>query len=198
MLLQGYLCLGDICMDLAQYSEAEEIYRKVLSTEEAADNLAGMIFDQERLCDCLMRQGRRNEAEPAIVRAVALETRSARGYAIARKMDPDKYLLTPTSLPLLHLCREDYEEASRLYRGQLGHWSTQPNRPGNIDLGQMQMQLAVTEERRGNIQDAVNAYAKAAEEFEREWCTEHPKVLAALKARATLEAAAAHGVVSGH
>lgn len=186
MLLQGYMCWGDLCTDEGRHSEAEGHYRKALEGDESSDNLAGMIFDLEKVADCLLNQERRAEAETVIERGIALETRHAREFAIRRGMDPDKYLLTPTSLSKLQFCRGEYDEARRLYRAQVEHWGTQAKRPDNIDLGQLQMQLAVAEARSGHVAEAIAAYEGAADAFSREWCEGHPKAVAAREAKAAL------------
>jgi tetratricopeptide (TPR) repeat protein len=188
MLVQGSLCWGDLCTDEGRHVEAEGHYRKALAGDEPHDNIAGMMFDLQRLGDCLIRQERRAEAEAVIERAVAFETRHAREFAISRGMDPDKYLLTPISLPTLHFCREQYEDARRLYRGQVEHWEAQAKRPDNIDIGQLQMKLALADARAGHLEEAIDAYERAASVFERDWCPGHPKALAASVAKAALEA----------
>jgi len=58
----------------------------------------------------LLSQERQADAEKVIERGIALETRHAREFAIRRGLDPDKYVLTPTSLPKLHLCRGEFDE----------------------------------------------------------------------------------------
>jgi tetratricopeptide (TPR) repeat protein len=191
MLLQARLCWGDLCMDEGRYSEAEAHYRKALESDESSDNLAGMIFDLERLSTCLIQQVRQAEAELAIECAITVETRHAREFAFAHGVDPDQYLLTPTSLAKLHFCREQYEDARRLYRAQIEHWETVAKRPDNIDLGELHIQLALAEARTGHFEEAFDAYEKAAAEFEREWCAEHPKVIAVRNAKETLETGAA-------
>jgi tetratricopeptide (TPR) repeat protein len=190
MLLQAHLWWGDLCMDEGRHHEAEEHYRKALEGDESTDNLAGMIFDLQRLSDSLIRQGRRAEAEPVINRGIALEIRSARDYAANRGMNPDEYRLTATSLPDLHFCREEYEDARRLYRAQVEHWKAQVKRPDNIDLGRLQMRVALTEEKLGHLEEAINAHESAADEFEQEWCEGHLKAISARKAKAALEMAA--------
>ena len=193
MLVKGYLCWGDLCSDQGRHAEAEGHYRKALEGDEPGDNLAGIMFDLQQLGECLIRQERRVEAEEVIQRAIAAETRSAREFAIRRGMDPDKCQLTPISLPNLHFCREEYDDARRLFRAQFEHWATVAKRPDNIDLGQMQIRLALAEERAGHLEEAIHAYEQAAVEFEREWCVGHPKAVAARQAMAVLEA----GVRSG-
>jgi tetratricopeptide (TPR) repeat protein len=186
LLVQGYMCWGDLCTDEGRHSEAEGLYRKALEGDEPSDNLAGMIFDLERLSDCLLNQGRQAEAEKAIERGIALETRHAREFAIRRGLDPDRLVLTPTSLPKLHFCRGEYDEARCLYRRQVEHWGTQAKRPDNIDLGQLHMQLALAEARSGHVDAAIEAYEGAADAFGREWCEGHPKAVAAREAKAAL------------
>jgi tetratricopeptide (TPR) repeat protein len=188
MPLQCYLLWGDLCADEGRHSEAEGHYRKALEGDESSDNLAGMIFDLEKVADCLLNQERPGEAEKVIERCIALETRHGREFATRRGMDPDKYLLTPTSLPKLHFCRGEYDEARRLYRAQVEHWGMQAKRPDNIDLGQLQMQLALAEARSGHVEAAMDAYEAAADAFGREWCEGHPKAIAAREAKAALRA----------
>jgi len=103
-------------------------------------------------------------------------------------LDPDKYLLTPISQPTLHFCREQYEDARRLYRAQVEHWEAQAKRQNNIDIGQLQMKLALAEARADHFEEAIDAYERAASAFERDWCPGHPKALAASVAKAALEA----------
>jgi tetratricopeptide (TPR) repeat protein len=135
----------------------------------------------------LMRQNRPSEALPLLERAVELETRSAREFAQKQGMAPDQYrVLTPTSLPALHFCRSEFGEAARLYGGQITNWKSRANRPGNIDLGYLNMQLALSEERQGHLEEAIRAYDEAAKEFECEWCEGHPKTVAARKAKAAV------------
>jgi len=192
MLLEGHLLWGDLCADRGRHSEAEGHYRIALEGDESNHCLAGMIFDLQRLADCLIRQERRAQAERVIERAIALETRHAREYAASHRMDFERHGFTPLSLPRLHFCREQYEDAGRLYRAQVQHWEKQVKRPANIDIGHMQMQVALAEERAGHYEEAIDAYARAAAEFEREWCEGHPKAAAAREAKAALEAGAAH------
>lgn len=190
MLLQAHLCWGDLCMDTDRYSEAEAHYRKALAGDEVTDNLAGLIFDLQRLGTCLIHQDRRAEAQLVLERAITLETRHAREFAVGRGLDPDQYSLTPTSLPKLHFCREQYEDARRIYRAQVEHWSKVAKRPDNIDLGELQIELALAEVRTGHLEDAINAYEQAVAEFAREWCDGHPKSIAARRAKAALEVGA--------
>jgi tetratricopeptide (TPR) repeat protein len=191
MLLQGYGCWGDLCSDQGRLLDAEGHYRKALEGHELGNDAAGIMFDLQRLGECLMRQQRSEEAERVILRAIAAETRSAREFAVKRGMDPDRYQLTPISLPNLHFCREEYDDARRLFRAQVEHWATQEKRPDNIDLGQMQMRLALAEARAGHLEEAGNAYEQAATCFAGEWCEGHPKAVAAREAKAALGVAAA-------
>ncbi len=187
MLTINSVFLGDICVDEERYAEAEIHYRQALEVDESSDNLAGMIREVELLSRLVIRQDRPSEALPLAERAVALETRSARAFAQKQGMDPDQYrIFSTTSLPALHFCRGEFDEAARLYASQIANWKSRANRPGNIDLGYLNMQLALSEQRLGHLDEAISAYDEAAREFEREWCEGHPKVLAARKAKAAV------------
>ncbi len=70
----AYSVWGDICRDEGRYIEAEAHYRTAIEGEEQIGNTAGMIFDLQRLGDALVRQGRRDDAEEVINRAIVLET----------------------------------------------------------------------------------------------------------------------------
>jgi len=189
MIIKGYICWGDICTDQDRHAEAEGHYRKALASETEG-NIAGLIFDLERLGDCLIRQGRRADAEQVIEQAIALETMHGREFLAAQGLDPAGYRMSPSSLPDLSFCREQYEEAQRLYREKSQHWDSQEQRPGNIDLGQLLMQLGLSEERAGHYGEAIQSYQRAAAEFERDWCLDHPKAVAARRAVAALSPAA--------
>jgi hypothetical protein len=139
----------------------------------------------------LIHQGRRAEAELVIEDAITLETRHAREFAASRGLDPDWSLLTPTSLPKLHFCREQYEDARRLYRAQVEQWEKAAKGPDNIGLGEMLIQLAQAEVRTGHLEEAIAAYEQAAAKFESGWCQGHPRAIAARKAKAALESGAA-------
>jgi tetratricopeptide (TPR) repeat protein len=186
MLIINSVFLGDICVDEERYAEAEIHYRQALEADESSDNLAGMIREVEALSHILIRQDRPLEALPLVERAVELETRSARGFAQKQGMDPDRYRLTPTSLPAFHFCRGEFDEAARLYGSQIANWKSRANRPGNVDLGYLNVQLALSEWRLGHLDEAIRAYDEAAKEFEREWCEGHPKALAARKAKSAV------------
>jgi hypothetical protein len=96
-----------------------------------------------------------------------------------------------TSMPKLHFCREQYEDARRLYRTQVEQWEKVAKGPDNIGLGEMLIQLALAEVRTGHLEEAISAYEEAAAKFESEWCEGHPRAIAARKAKAALESGAA-------
>jgi len=145
-----------------------------------------MIFDLQRLADSLIRQNRRTEAEEIINQAIQLETRVVHQQMLREGKDPAKHHVISWSLPDLRFCREQYDDARRLYREKVEHWEKSVARPDNIDLGHLQMRLAFAEERTGHRAEAVEMYKRAAGTFQREWCEDHPKVLAALAAKAAL------------
>jgi tetratricopeptide (TPR) repeat protein len=182
----AYLVWGDLCADEGRHSEAEQHYRVALQGEEQIGNLAGMIFDLQRLGDSLIRQGRRDEAEEAINRAIVLETHVVYEQMARQGKDPGEHRVISWSLPDLHFCREQYEDARRLYREKVAFWEKSVTRPDNIDLGHLQMRLALAEARTGHREEAIEMYRRAEKTFEREWGEGHPKVVAAREAKAAL------------
>jgi hypothetical protein len=93
------------------------------------------------------------------------------------------------SLPDLHFCREQYEDARKLYQGKVEHWEGSVTRPDNIDVGHLQMRLAMANLKTGHRAEALAMYARAEKTFEREWGAGHPKIAAAREAKDALEAA---------
>jgi tetratricopeptide (TPR) repeat protein len=182
----AYIVWGDLCTDEERNPEAERHYRTALEGEEQTGNLAGMIFGLQRLGDSLIRQGRRDEAEEAINRAIELETRVVHDQMTRKGKNPGRHQMIPWSLPDLHFCREQYEDARRLYRGKVAFWENSVTRPDNIDLGRLQMRLALAEARTGHWAEAMEMYTRAEKTFEREWGARHPKVLRAREAKAAL------------
>ena len=81
MLIAAQVVWGDLCSDTARHAAAEEHYRKAVEADEANDNLPGIIFDLQRLSDCLIRQDRLQEAEQVILQAIGAETRHAQQFA---------------------------------------------------------------------------------------------------------------------
>jgi hypothetical protein len=98
--------------------------------------------------------------------------------------NPAEHHVISWSLPDLHFCREQYEDARRLYREKVEFWEKSVTRPDNIDLGHLQMRLAVCEERTGHRDAAIEMYTRAASTFAREWGEEHPKTVAARERKA--------------
>ncbi len=168
---------GDLCSDSGRHGEAEQHYRRVLAANELRGNRGAMIFDLQRIADCLVRQERRSEAEAEMSRAMKLEAGIVKGNPISM------------CLPDVHFCREEYEEARRLYRVKVEFWERQPARPVEIDLGRLQMRLAHSEASTGHTAEASEMYARAEATFQRDWSAEHPKALAARQARAALNEA---------
>jgi tetratricopeptide (TPR) repeat protein len=182
----AYLVWGDLCTDEGRHPEAERHYRMALQGEEQTGNLAMMIFDLQRLGDSLIRQGRRDEAEEVINRAMVLETRVVHEQMARQGKNPGEHRVISWSLPDLHFCREQYEDARRLYREKVEFWEKSVTRPDNIDLGHLQMRLALSEARTGHQAEAIEMYTRAEQTFEREWGEGHPKVVAARQAKAAL------------
>ena len=87
------------------------------------------------------------------------------------------------SMPDLYFCREQYDDARRLYREKVEYWEKQVTRPDNINVGHLQMRLAFSEARTGSVAAAFEMYARAEATFQREWCGLHPKVTAARMAK---------------
>ena len=183
---QGYLCWGGLCTDEGRYHDAEVHYRQALEGDEKCGNLAGSIFDMQRLADSLIRQERRDEAEEVIHRAIALETRVVHDQLVRQGKNPAEHPVISMSLPDLHFCREQYEDARRLYQEKVAFWERQVTRPDNIDVGHLQMRLALAEARTGHRAEAVEMYTRAESTFQREWCEGHPKAVAAGRAMAAL------------
>jgi tetratricopeptide (TPR) repeat protein len=179
---QGYFYWGDLCTDEGRNAEAEQHYRQALKSNEAMGNLAGSIFALQRLADALIRQERRRDAEEAIQRAITLESQAVHEHLVKQGKNPAEDPVIPMSLPDLHFCRENYREARRLYREKVQFWERQVNRPDNVELGRLQMRLALAEAQTGHMADALGIYAEAASTFEREWGEEHPKAIAARQA----------------
>jgi tetratricopeptide (TPR) repeat protein len=183
---QGYLCWGDLCADEGRHHDAELQYRKALEGDEKSENLAGMIFDLQRLADSLIRQERREEAEEVIQRAIALETRVIHEQLVRQGKNPAQHPVISMSLPDLHFCRGQYEDARRLYQEKVAFWEKQVTRPDNVDVGHLQMRLALSEARTGHRAEAIEMYSRAESTFQREWCEGHPKAVAAREAKAAL------------
>ena len=182
----AYLVWGDLCTDEGRHPEAEQHYRLALQGEEQIGNLGGMIFVLQRLGDSLIRQERRDEAEEAIGKAIALETRVVQEQMARQRKNPVTDRVISWILPDLHFCREEYDDARRLYREKVEFWEKSVTRPDNIDLGRLEMRLALAEARTGHWAEAMEMYTRAEKTFEREWGEEHPKVEAARQAKAAL------------
>lgn len=182
----AYAVWGDICADEGRHIEAEGHYRTAIEGEEQIGNKAGMIFDLQRLGNSLIVQGRREEAEEVINRAIALETEVVHQQLVRQGKDPGTRRIISWSMPDLHFCREQYDDARRLYQEKVAHWEKSVTRPDNIDLGHLQMRLAMADERTGRRTEALEMYARAEKTFEREWGSGHPKIAAAKAARTAL------------
>jgi tetratricopeptide (TPR) repeat protein len=168
---------GDLCSDSGRHGEAEQHYRRLLAADELRGNRGAMIFDLQRIADCLVCQERLSEAEGEMSRAMKIEAAIVKGNPISM------------CLPDVHFCRGEYEEARRLYRVKVEFWERQPARPEEIDLGRLQMRLAFSEASTGHTAEAAEMYARAEATFQRDWSAEHPKALAARQARAALNEA---------
>lgn len=188
----GYLLWGDLCTDEQRYSEAENHYRKALEGDEHTGNTAMMIFDLQRLGDALIRQQRREEAREVIERAIALETSVVHQQLEREGKNAGEFRITSMSMPDLHFCREQYDDARRLYREKVEYWEKQVTRPDNIDVGHLQMRLAFSEAQTGNVTAAIEMYARAESTLQREWGELHPKVAAARMAKEAVLAGAAN------
>jgi tetratricopeptide (TPR) repeat protein len=182
----AYLVWGDLCTDEGRHIEAEGHYRTALEGEEQIGNKAGMIFDLQRLGDSLIRQERREEAEEVLNRAITLETQVVHEQMMREGKDPGQHRVISWSLPDLYFCREQYEDARKLYQEKVEHWERSVTRPDNIDLGHLQMRLAMADARTGHRVEAIEMFTRAEKTFEREWGEGHPKVVAARTARAAL------------
>jgi len=186
---QGYLRWGDLCADEGRYQEAEGHYRKALEGDERSGNLGGTIFDLQRLGDSLIHQERRAEAEEIINRAIKLETQVVHAQLVSEGKNPAQHPVISMSMPDLHFCREQYEDARRLYREKVGFWEKQVTRPDNVDVGRLQMRLALAEARTGHSAEAIEMYTRAEATFAREWGERHPKAVLAREAKAQLMSA---------
>jgi tetratricopeptide (TPR) repeat protein len=186
LVCQGYLCWGDLCTDEGRYHEGEIHYRQALEGDEKMGNIAGTVFDLQCLADSLIRQDKRVEAEEIIHRAIAVETKVVHEQLLRQGKNPAEHSVISMSVPDLHFCREQYEDTRRLYREKVAFWETQVTRPDNIDLGHLQMRLALAEARTGHRAEALEMYTRAESTFRREWCEEHPKALAARAAKDAL------------
>jgi tetratricopeptide (TPR) repeat protein len=145
-----------------------------------------MIFDLQRLGDSLIRQGRRDDAEEAINQAIALETQVVHEQMTREGKDPGQHRIISWSMPDLYFCREQYEDARKIYQQKVEHWETSVTRPDNIDLGHLQMRLAMSNLKTGRRADALAMYTRAEKTFEREWAVGHPKIAAAREAKDAL------------
>jgi len=183
---QGYVCWGDLCADESRYLEAEDHYRKALEGDEKSGNLGGTVFDLQRLGDSLIHQERRAEAEEIINRAIALESQVVHAQLACEGKNPAEHAVISMSLPDLHFCREQYEDARRLYREKVNFWEKQVTHPDNIDVGRLQMRLALSEARTGHAEEAIEMYTRAEATFAREWGERHPKAALAREAKAKL------------
>jgi tetratricopeptide (TPR) repeat protein len=170
---------GDLCADLGRPEEAERHYRVAVEGECESGNLGGMVFDLQKLADCLLRQGRLDEAAETIEGAMELESEVLR----QRKLAPDAI---GWCRPDLHFCRGEYGEAVRLYREKVEFWTRAATRPDAIDLGRLQVRLAASEALLGRHQEAWESFVRAEETFAREWGPDHPKVAAARAVRTAL------------
>jgi tetratricopeptide (TPR) repeat protein len=182
----AFLVWGNLCADVGRHLEAEQHYRLALQGEEQTGNLAGLIFALQRLGDSLIRQERRQEAEEVLNRAIVLETQVVHEQMVRQGKNPANHRIISFTLPDLHFCREQYEDARRLYKEKVEFWERSVTRPDNIDLGHLQMRLASAEARTGHPAEAVEMYTRAEKTFEREWGSEHPKAIAAREAKAVL------------
>jgi len=182
----AYVVWGDLCADEDRHDEAERHYRLALQGEDQAGNGAAMVFVLQRLGDSLLHQGRREEAEEVIERAIQLETQIVNEQMARQGKDPGEHRVVSWSLPDLEFCRQRYEEARRLYREKVAFWESSVTRPANIDLGHLQMRLAVSEIHTGHLPEALEMYARAQSTFEREWGEGHPKAVSAREAKAAL------------
>jgi tetratricopeptide (TPR) repeat protein len=198
LLLEGGLTWGDLCTDQGRHCEAEQHYRKVLEGDERRGNLGGAIFDLQKLADSLIRQGRRGEAEAEIHRAIVLETQVVHEQLLRSGKNPAAHSVVSMCQPDLVFCREQYGDARRLYREKVAYWERQVTRPGQIDVGRLEMRLALAEAETGHLADAIEMYTRAEATFRREWCEEHPKAVAAREARAALARQNAETVETGN
>jgi tetratricopeptide (TPR) repeat protein len=183
---RGLIAWGDLCGDEGRHWEAELHYRKAYEKDERCGNAAGMTFAMQRLADSLMRQDKRAQAEEAIDRAIVLETQITTEQMVRQGRNPADYRVISMSLPDLHFCREQYVEAAALYREKVAFWEKQVARPDNVDVGRLQMRLALCEEKLGHPAEAIEMYTRAEGTYRREWCEEHPKTVAAREARTAL------------
>jgi tetratricopeptide (TPR) repeat protein len=167
VLMYGDVAWGELCTDSGRHAEAEVIYRRVLAVDEERGNIGGAIFDLQRVADCLIRQDRRVEAMCEIRRAMDMEASIVKGNPISM------------CLPDLVFCREEYEEARKLYREKVEYWQQQANVPEQIDVGRLQMRLAISEARTGHAAEANEMFTRAAATYEQTLGANHPKVAAA-------------------
>ena len=98
--------------------------------------------------------------------------------------NPATHSVISMSMPDLHFCRQQYEDARRLYQEKVAFWEKQVTRPDNIDVGHLQMRLALSEAKTGHRAEAIEMYTRAESTFQREWCEGHPKAVAAHAAKA--------------
>jgi tetratricopeptide (TPR) repeat protein len=185
-LMQGELYWGDLCTDMGRHGEAEQHYRKAHEGDEQRGNLAGVVFALQKLGDSLICQERRGDAESEIRRAIDIETRVVHEQLRRDGKDPAEHPIISMNQPDLYFCREQYEDARPLYRAKVEYWAGQAARPANIDLGRLQMRLAIAEAQTGHLADAIEMYGRAEATFRREWCDEHPRTVAAREAKAAL------------
>jgi tetratricopeptide (TPR) repeat protein len=182
----AYMVWGDLCADEDRHAEAEQYYRLALQGEEQIGNCAAMVFVLQRLGDSLIQQGRREDAEEVIEGAIELETEIVKQQMVRQGKDPAIQRVVSWSRPDLEFCRQRYEEARQLYREKVVFWETSGTRPANIDLGHLQMRLAVSEIQTGHLTEALETYTRAQKTFEREWGEGHPKAVSAREAKAAL------------
>jgi len=167
VLMYGDVAWGDLCTDSGRHEEAEQHYRRVLHVNEDRGNIGGAIFDLQRVADCLIRQERRIEALCEIRRGLEMEAKIVKGDPVSM-VQPD-----------LVFCREEYEEARKLYRAKAEMWEREGNVPDMIDLGRLYLRLAVSEARTGHTAEANEAFAQAEKAYQRTLAEDHPKLTAA-------------------
>src|ERR1017187_1185505 len=140
-LMQGELYWGDLCTDVGRHGEAEQHYRKALEGDEQRGNLAGIVFALQKLGDSLIYQERRSDAEAEIRRVLDLETRVVHEQLRRDGKDPAEHPIISMNQPDLHFCREQYDDARRLYREKVEFWGQQPARPEFIEIDRKSTRL---------------------------------------------------------
>eukprot|EP00903_Cladosiphon_okamuranus_P006199 g6096.t1 len=171
--------VGFLLLLLGSYSGAEAILRKVLQgTDENGNELAEVGFALDTLADALRRQGKLDEADPLLVRAIEIKERA---------LGPDHPSLA-TSLGTRATVLEaqgKYDEADRLYVRciEIRERALGPDHP---ELAVSLNNRAELLQEQGKHDEADRLYVRCIEVEERALGPDHLEVAVTLNNRAVL------------